>query len=661
MPLQQGSVLNGRYRIEGKLGKGGMGAVYLAFDQTLQIRVALKENLNLNPESERQFQREATLLASLRHPHLPRVTDHFILEGQQYLVMDYIEGVDLHARDAERAPTVEEVLSWADDLASALTYLHTRQPAIIHRDIKPSNIKLQPDGRVVLVDFGIAKIFEQTATTTGARGLTPGFSPPEQYGGSRTDARSDQFSLAATLYSLLTGHAPADSIERMLNKQQLESARKLNPKVPAHVDAALTRAMSVDQEARFPDVDSFARALRGELQAETVRAGSSPTIVRPRAAGKPSRMPLVLLGSAGLLGLLLIGGGAAVGLGLFRGGSKTPTTATLPVVAMGTTGAPQTFEPQSTDTPEPTATTEPSPTPTYHPLAGGGGRIAFVSDREDGSTLQVWTMLPDGSDPTQLTFGPGDKTEPDWAPNGDRLLFVAPGGVDAQGRDLGLDIFMLIPGSGLNPQNLTQNPGDDTDPAWAPNGTAIAFTSTRNGGTELVHVMFIDCPAVPDPCVSQKPQQISMTGTFAPESDPAWSPDSGQLAVVAKIRGALGRIYLGGFMGGGNLFDRSDRIIGADELAWSPTSNLLAFTWRQPGSNEIYVVPVDSPRRTERLTKTLGNKEPDWSPDGIYIVFTSTRDQQPEIYRMTSSGEEQINLTNNPARDMQPAWQPVLH
>ena len=241
MPLHAGSVLNNRYRIEDKLGRGGMGAVYLAFDQTLQIRVALKENLNLNPESERQFQREATLLASLRHPHLPRVTDHFILEGQQYLVMDFIEGVDLHSRAAEQPPTVEEVLSWADELASALTYLHTRQPPVIHRDIKPSNIKLQPDGKVVLVDFGIAKLFEQAATTTGARGLTPGYSPPEQYGGARTDGRSDEFSLAATLYALLTGRPPADSIERMLNKEQLAPARSLNPKVPPHVDAALDR------------------------------------------------------------------------------------------------------------------------------------------------------------------------------------------------------------------------------------------------------------------------------------------------------------------------------------------------------------------------------------------------------------------------------------
>jgi serine/threonine protein kinase len=98
MSYTKGSILHNRYRIDAQLGRGGMGAVYLAFDQTLQIRVAVKENLNLNPESERQFQREATLLAGLRHPNLPRVTDHFVDEDRQYLVMDFIEGVDLHTR-----------------------------------------------------------------------------------------------------------------------------------------------------------------------------------------------------------------------------------------------------------------------------------------------------------------------------------------------------------------------------------------------------------------------------------------------------------------------------------------------------------------------------------------------------------------------------------
>ncbi len=108
MTLDIGSILNDRYRIEGQLGKGGMGTVYLAYDQTLDIKVALKENLNPDPDSEAQFKREAKLLASLRHPNLPRVTDHFILDEIQYLVMDYIEGDDLQTILTRQPPEVAE-------------------------------------------------------------------------------------------------------------------------------------------------------------------------------------------------------------------------------------------------------------------------------------------------------------------------------------------------------------------------------------------------------------------------------------------------------------------------------------------------------------------------------------------------------------------------
>src|SRR3972149_3004615 len=179
MPLQPGSILAGRYRIEDKLGRGGMGAVYLAYDQTLNMRVAVKENLNANPEAERQFKKEAELLAKLRHPNLPRVTDHFILQDQQYLVMDYVEGIDLHAWAVQKPPTVDEVLRWAKDLGSALSYLPTRPSPIIHRDINPSNVKVEPDGLVAEILY--CRVLFQIVKPLGIEiilcVLTPGYSP----------------------------------------------------------------------------------------------------------------------------------------------------------------------------------------------------------------------------------------------------------------------------------------------------------------------------------------------------------------------------------------------------------------------------------------------------------------------------------------------------
>ena len=672
MSLVREDVLNDRYRIEGQLGKGGMGTVYLAHDQTLDIQVAVKENLNLNPESERQFRREARLLASLRHPNLPRVTDHFILEDRQYLVMDYIAGIDLHTRSIEKPPGVQEVLSWADGICDALIYLHSLQPPIIHRDIKPANLKLQPNGNVVLVDFGIAKESDQAMTTTGARGLTPGYSPPEQYGDQRTDARSDQYALAATLYSLLTNHRPADSIQRMLGKEELQPARDLNPAVPEYVDAALRRAMALDKDQRFPSVADFRKALRGELAMETIRAPVSAVSAAPPRPRRSNRA----LWIGGLGAIVIIGGGVALGLS-----GAVPFLNINPSVSHTATSAPVALAASETlpasDTPAPTATTTPTPTSTAEATAtqtplvlGGASRIAFVSDREDNNTLQIWTMNPDGSDARQLTFGPGDKSQPRWSLDGTKLLYVAPGGADRFGNELDQDIFVINADRSGEPTNLTMSPGDDYDPSWSRDGNRIAFSSTRVNDLSQVFVMSVDCQPAPDTCsISREPD--NMTEGFAVEYQPAWSPEDDRLAVVASINQAPGRIFLRpvirdedkdeDYQQSARMFDVQDRIIGAEELSWSGDGEFLAFSWIiSRGREEIYISSVSNPALDPiQLTNSLGNKEPSFSPDGQWIAFTSTRDQNPEIYIMTNNGSGQLNLTNDPGRDIQPDWLPL--
>jgi serine/threonine protein kinase len=664
MALEQGSILNDRYRIDGRLGKGGMGAVYLAFDQTLGIKVAVKENLNLNPESERQFKREASLLAGLRHPNLPRVTDHFILEGRQYLVMDFIEGEDLHTRAKRQPPAVAEVIEWASAVADALAYLHSRQPPIIHRDVKPANIKLQPDGNVVLVDFGLAKVFDHQQTTTGARGLTPGYSPPEQYGSGRTDARSDQYALAATIYALLTGSAPTDSIERMMGNEQLRPPAKLNPQIPDNVDEALQMALSISKDDRFPDMRTFAAALRGEIAAKTVRAELPRSA---RASGGRRWWVWALGGIAAIGGMLVVGGGLALTLagglptipGFADRATETPIpepAIEVPVAAASPTALP-TRQPTTLPTDEPTATPAPTEAPSY---MGGGGRLAFVSDRDDGRTLQIWTIDPEGTNPEQLTFGPGDKIEPRWSPDGSRLLFSSNGGRDQFGNDLGLDVW-VINADGTGIKNVTHHLGDDTGASWSPDGHSIAFTSTRVNDLAQVFVQDSSClDSDEGACWDVDARNIS--AGYAVESDPAWSPEGGTIAVSASINGAPGRILLRSpFPGQPTRFDPTDHIIGAEDLAWSPDASLIAFTWVQPTMNEVWLARIsDRGADPVKLTNSLGNKEPAFSADGQWIAFTSTRDQNPEIYLMTANGGNQTNLTQSPAsRDLQPDWQPA--
>ena len=679
MTLETGSILNNRYRIEGHLGKGGMGTVYLAYDQTLELRVALKENLNPHPESEQQFRREAKLLASLRHPNLPRVTDHFILRDVQYLVMDYIEGEDLQTRLMRQLPDTAEAIRWADDVCEALNFLHTRQPPIIHRDLKPGNLKLQPDGRVILVDFGIAKAFTQDQTATGARGMTPGFSPPEQFGGSGTDPRSDQYSLAATVYYLLTGKQPANSIDRTLKQGDLQPPREINPKIPTHVEAALLHAMALRKDDRFQDVATFKAALHGGVDFETVQAGGGLSeTIRAEALPRPARkrLPVALVAGSGVLALILI-----AGVGLARGGQQTQPSPT--VLGGGLATATLTPAPTETALSTPTSSTTPSPAPsltvtsvptlTAVPVVvGGSAKLAFVSDRAE-NVLQIWTMNPDGSEPRQLTFDPGDKTYPTWSPNGSRLLYVAPGGDDPAGADLGLDIW-IINADGTGIERVVSWPGHDTEPAWSPDGKLIAFTSTHANNTRQVFLLDASCLDQSGGCVDQRPRNLSCHPDFcAVEFSPAFAPTAVKLppfltsaftlAVLESINEAPAEIYFRPPAVEVPIdFDRRDEVRGLEDLAWSPEGDYFAFTWfYQRGANEIFVATVaDRGASTQRLTFTNGNREPAFSPDGQWIAFSTTRDGKPEIYLMTIGGANQLNLTNSAAsRDLQPDWQPL--
>jgi serine/threonine-protein kinase len=300
MPLKTGDVIQNRYRIVRLVGQGGFGAVYRAWDINVSQPVALKENLGVDAEAQRQFEREATLLAGLRHPNLPRVTDHFIIPGQgQYLVMDFVEGRSLARLLSERGGPVPEAdaVAWIQQVCDALTYLHTRRPPIIHRDIKPENVIINSDGRAILVDFGISKVYvEGGQTTVGAMAVTPGYSPPEQYGGISTEARSDVYALAATLYKLLTGQTPPESVAVMAMEVRVPTVREINPAVRDTTAQAIERAMTPTMSRRTPSAADFAAALSGQGAADVApplaaKATAAPVTAVNRATAAPAAEP----------------------------------------------------------------------------------------------------------------------------------------------------------------------------------------------------------------------------------------------------------------------------------------------------------------------------------------------------------------------------------
>ena len=278
--LKTGEVLRGRYCIRERIGQGGMGNIYLADDLRLEgRRCALKEvehdrsvPAKLLKEARQQFLHEATVLARLDHPNLPKVSDFFSTGPRDYLVMDYVPGKDLRtmmleAKQSNTFLSEENVLAWANQLADALSYLHGLTPPLVHRDVKPSNLKITPNGLLKLVDFGLVKALvpdEMTITVIQGRG-TALYTPLEQYGGDglHTDIRSDLYAFGCTLYHLLTNTPPADARQRFLHPESLPAPRSINPAISLRTERAILWAMELHPDDRPASAEEFRQFLAG--------------------------------------------------------------------------------------------------------------------------------------------------------------------------------------------------------------------------------------------------------------------------------------------------------------------------------------------------------------------------------------------------------------
>ncbi|MGI8786634.1 MAG: protein kinase domain-containing protein [Pyrinomonadaceae bacterium] len=276
-PLDEGTVLNGRYEIIRKIGGGGMGAVYLASDKNLGgVLRAVKEMVQSYIEDAQQekavndFKRESLLLTSLDHQSIPTIYDYFFdeKEARFYLVMRYISGGDLSGR-LRSAPNGRidevEVTKWAIQIADVLDYLHNRQPPIVYRDLKPANVMVDSNsGRVMLIDFGIARWVNKEEKGVTAVG-TMGYAPPELFSGN-VEARSDIYSLGSTMFHLLTGADPQSNPLLIFDFQKHPRPRQINPQLSDQIERILMRAVEYNADKRFASAADLRKTLEEHLE-----------------------------------------------------------------------------------------------------------------------------------------------------------------------------------------------------------------------------------------------------------------------------------------------------------------------------------------------------------------------------------------------------------
>jgi len=692
MALSSGTLINNRYRIVSILGQGGMGAVYRAIDEHLGISVAVKENLFLTDEYARQFQREASILASLRHSSLPQVRDYFSVPTQgQYLVMDYIEGEDLRARiERQRVLPEKDVILIGIMICGALNYLHTRTPPIVHRDIKPGNIKITPEGEAYLVDFGLAKVMSANqATSTGARAMTPGFSPPEQYGTARTDARTDIYSLGATLYAALTGLIPEDGLARATGKEELTPVRDLESKTSRRLASVIEKALELDPNDRFQSAEEFGFALAeaGEVNPASLNRltippppanpnvpeeeglePAEPPVSGPSSRQRSSRIrrrrKLItrigygfLVVALALLFIFVVTKSQLPGSDVPQATpsiQKSPATATqniaiiLPSATIQPSATLAVVLPSATVVP----TASPSPRPSSTTSASGLPQIAFASNRIGG--FQIWLMNEDGSNLEQITTMPGGACQPAWSPDGMQIAFVAP----CLGKDTlaGGRIFVMdVDGKNSHPLPVPNNPEGDYDPAWSPDGSKIAYTS-KSGSLTQIYIFNFNTSTT-----------ANISNAKALDSNPAWSPIGNLIAFPRQTDHRL--IWTMTPTGENQTpFNNTDIATNSFEPAWTPDGQIILFSQNKANTGIPWLMAkrVNDPSASSGSFRIPASQQDigpvagvNVSPDGLWIVYESWPDgKNHDIYRITINGTDLTQLTSDLGNDFSPIWRP---
>ncbi|HKS41353.1 MAG TPA: protein kinase [Blastocatellia bacterium] len=555
----------GAYQVISVLGVGGMGEVYLARDERLKRKLALKllpRQFTRDTDRVRRFEREARAASALNHPNIITIYDIGEMAGTYFIAAEYVEGQTLRQLIAQSPPRAKDTINICSQVADALQAAHTA--GLVHRDIKPENVIVRPDGYVKVLDFGLVKLKEreQRSSPSDPDRTSPGtvlgtvaYMSPEQASGIEVDHRSDLFSLGVLMYELLTGAVPfkGDSTASILDAIMYHQPAPLTAVIEdANVEMELivNRALEKDRDLRY----QTASDLRAELR-RFERKLDSASIKSGTASFQPKEIK-----SSGLL-------------------------ITKPVLA----------------------------------IAAAIFILAVLSfvwllGRDEKIEPSPWLTARS----TQVTDFPHEEFFPSISPDGNTIVYARRSGSD-------WDIFTQRVG-GFNAQNLTESfSGDDTQPAFSPDGAYVAFRSERDGGG--IFVMGASGESV---------RRLSDRGLAY---QPAWSCDSQEVIYTEeRFRDPRERQISPHRLWAVNIKTFEKRLITTRDVVqpqWSPNSHRLAY-WAMDASSQrdIWTMNLGGDEAVQVTNDAATDWNPIWSPDGKYLYFVSDRSGGMQLWRV---------------------------
>lgn len=682
----------GHYQILSVLGIGGMGEVYLAQDTRLKRRLAMKllpRQFVEDPVRVERFAREARAVSALNHPNIVTVYDIGVANDTHFLAMEYVEGQTLRAHCAQQRLSLKEVIEIVSQIAAALAAAH--EAGIIHRDIKPENVMRRRDGYVKVLDFGLAKLTEQSrapgqtqASTRDVARTNPGtvlgtvrYMSPEQALGEEVDQRSDIFSLGVMFYELLTGappfkgHSTAATLDAIVHHQPLPLTQ-LRPEIRQEIERVVSRMLEKDRELRYQtagDLRAVLKRVQRELNATLEQSATKPPV------RNASTVPLTLarhklwLTFGGLLVLV-----TTALAWRWWGADKAPeplswshATATQ---LTGFTGS-ELFPAFSPDSKEfvyarpnknnwdiyqqrlsgtlASNLTEDSPfddtQPAYSP---NGDLIAFRSERQGGG---IFVMGASGEAPRKLSdMG----YYPDWSPDGQEIIFSSMAVEDPLSRGANIKLYAVNVASGQR-REIAAGP-DAVQPRWSPQGKRIAYWAKDDKAQRDIWTV---SPQGGDP--------IQVTNDPEVDWNPVWSPNGRYLYFISNRNGAPSLWRVPVDEASGQAEGAPEPILGPLAQSWQLNLALdgrhLVYVEKRLREN-IYVADFDPQRLTilgeprPFLEGTRRSSAPDVSPDGQWLTYYSRGETNEDIYVIKTDGTAPNQLTNDSAEDRLPRWTP---